>query len=131
MIDYFIHFINIHFHLIRINRTSSVNHRTYFADQFRNLLYIHSCFPGNSVERAFIIFHFFNIYLNLPPKFFGQIGKLLSDQIRMIFLLKVKCTYQFGKFKRLIGRFLNNRDSPLPSLRSKYHEEYDGNHCQI
>ena len=49
----------------------------------------------------------------------------------MVFLLKVKRTYQFGKFKRFIGRLVNNRDHPLPPLRCEYHKEQDGNHRQI
>lgn len=79
MIDYFIHFIDIYLHLLRINNTSSVNHGSDFADKFRNLSGIHSGFPGNPVERAFIVGHFFNIHLNLSPQFFGQIGKLLAN----------------------------------------------------
>jgi hypothetical protein len=34
MIDYFIHFIDIYLHLLRINNTSSVNHGSDFAAIF-------------------------------------------------------------------------------------------------
>ena len=71
MIDYFIHFINKHFHLLRINDTSTVKHRPDFMDKFRNLSGIHPRLPGNPLERTFVIRHFLYIHLNFPPQLFA------------------------------------------------------------
>ena len=49
----------------------------------------------------------------------------------MVFLLKVKRAYQFGKFKRFIGRLVNNRDHPLPPLRDVYKRQmWNGERCE-
>ena len=131
MIDYFIHFINKHFHLLRVNGTSTVKHRPDFMDKFRNLFSIHPCLPGNPLERTFVIRHFLYIHLNFPPQLFCQVSKLLANQVNMVFLLKIKSTYQFSKFERFIGRLTDNGNGSLFSLCGKYHKEQDGNHRQI
>lgn len=44
MIDYFIHFINKHFHLFRVDNAPTVKHRSDFMDKLRNIFGIHSVF---------------------------------------------------------------------------------------
>lgn len=116
MIDYFIHFINKHFHLFRVDNAPTVKHRSDFMDKLRNIFGIHSRFPGNPLERAFVIRCFFNIHLNFSSQHFCQISKLLTNQVDMVFLLKIKSTNQFCKFKRFVCRLTNNRNGTLPSF---------------
>ena len=131
MIDYFIHFINKHFHLFRVDSSPTIKHRSDFMDKLRYIFSIHSRFPGNPLERTLVIRHFFNIHLNFSSQHFRQIRKLLTNQVHMVFLLEIKSSNQFCKFERLVCRLSNNRNGTLPSFCREYHKKQDSNHRQV
>ena len=105
MIDYFIHFINKSLHFFAGKDTSSINHRSDRTDKLTDFFRTHTGLLSNPIERAFIIRHGFHIHLDFSSQLFGKIRKLLPHQVVMVLLLKIQCTYQFGKFERSICRF--------------------------
>ena len=131
MIDYFIHFINKSLHFFAGKDTSSINHRSDFADQPADFFHLHSRLLGDPVERTFIVRHFLHIYLNFSSQHFRKVGELLMNQIGMVILLIIKRAYQLGKFKGFVFRFLYDRYCPLPPPCCKHHKEQDSEHRQI
>ena len=131
MIYYFIHLINKILHLLYRNSAPSINHWSDGTDKLTDLFCIHTGLLGYSAERVFVICYFLYIYLNFSSQFFCKVDILFMHQVGMIFLLKIKSSYQFGKFQRFVFRLVDDRNYPLPPSGGEYHEEDNGEHRQI
>ena len=111
MIYYFIHLINKILHLLYRDGAPSINHWSDGTDKLTDLFCIHTGLLGYSAERVFVICYFLYIYLNFSSQFFCKVDVLFMHQVGMIFLLKIKSSYQFGKFQRFVFRLVDDRNS--------------------